>query len=331
MVKHIALALPIKELAVNGYLPEICAKYPGANWLLHFHKICSEAGISVQSAEVMAQILNTAEIKAEDIAVIREEDADDHGLEKAGAKVIDFCLESPMYNPGWYSKEGGTRLSLLNGAINFPSFEELPDEVPKSSEREGLVCMVASNKQWWTHSRHFWGNPHYREAIKNELHGERLKVIEHFAKLDGFKLFGRDWDKLAVLPQYQGALEAVQKLNPQPVQNKHETLTKFKFTFCYENTSLPGYCTEKVIDALVAGCIPIYLGDPYMERHSGTLYLAYKPCYMIQDLNNHVDLYSGRYLDQLQKVGKEWLEKNGHKFKYSYFAKKMFERIEALD
>jgi len=32
----------------------------------------------------------------------------------------------------------------------------------------------------------------------------------------------------------------------------------------FENDSYPGYCTEKVLHAFSAGCIPIYWGDPNM-------------------------------------------------------------------
>jgi alpha(1,3/1,4) fucosyltransferase len=35
-----------------------------------------------------------------------------------------------------------------------------------------------------------------------------------------------------------------------------------KFMLTYENSSYPGYCTEKLMDAFLAGSIPIYWGDP---------------------------------------------------------------------
>ena len=49
---------------------------------------------------------------------------------------------------------------------------------------------------------------------------------------------------------------------PRPCENKTETISKYKFAVCFENTSYPGYVTEKIIDCLVAGLIPIYLGAP---------------------------------------------------------------------
>jgi len=47
---------------------------------------------------------------------------------------------------------------------------------------------------------------------------------------------------------------------------KHEFLKKYKFCFAFENSSSQGYVTEKLIHAKAAGCIPIYWGDPKVER-----------------------------------------------------------------
>lgn len=37
---------------------------------------------------------------------------------------------------------------------------------------------------------------------------------------------------------------------------------EYKFSIAYENSSAPGYCTEKIVDAFAAGTVPIYWGDP---------------------------------------------------------------------
>jgi alpha(1,3/1,4) fucosyltransferase len=42
-------------------------------------------------------------------------------------------------------------------------------------------------------------------------------------------------------------------------------LRDYKFSITYENTSAPGYCTEKFLHAKAAGCVPIYWGDPLAE------------------------------------------------------------------
>ena len=52
-----------------------------------------------------------------------------------------------------------------------------------------------------------------------------------------------------------------------PCDDKHELLSRYKFTIAYENTAYPGYVTEKVIDAMVAGSVPVYMGAPDIVDH----------------------------------------------------------------
>lgn len=47
-----------------------------------------------------------------------------------------------------------------------------------------------------------------------------------------------------------------------PVQDKFAFDKKHKFSLVCENSSSPGYTTEKLVQAFAANCIPIYWGDP---------------------------------------------------------------------
>lgn len=49
-------------------------------------------------------------------------------------------------------------------------------------------------------------------------------------------------------------------------RTKYNFLTKSKFNICYENSSYPGYVTEKLFHAFYAGCIPIYWGSPLVDQ-----------------------------------------------------------------
>lgn len=51
-----------------------------------------------------------------------------------------------------------------------------------------------------------------------------------------------------------------------PVEDKLQFDMRHKFSICCENTSFPGYTTEKIAEAFAAGCIPIYYGDPLIGR-----------------------------------------------------------------
>ncbi len=51
-----------------------------------------------------------------------------------------------------------------------------------------------------------------------------------------------------------------------PVNDKNEFLKEYKFTLAFENSSYPGYTTEKILQAKKAGCIPIYWGNPLVAK-----------------------------------------------------------------
>ena len=49
-------------------------------------------------------------------------------------------------------------------------------------------------------------------------------------------------------------------------ETKIEFLRKYKFVIAFENSSFPGYNTEKLTHAIEADTLPIYWGDPQIER-----------------------------------------------------------------
>lgn len=51
-----------------------------------------------------------------------------------------------------------------------------------------------------------------------------------------------------------------------PVEDKLAFQKGYKFSIAYENSSTPGYCTEKIVDAFAAGTVPIYWGDPLVKE-----------------------------------------------------------------
>lgn len=51
-----------------------------------------------------------------------------------------------------------------------------------------------------------------------------------------------------------------------PVENKRTFLSAYKFTIAFENSSVNGYTTEKVIEPMMVNSIPIYWGNKLIER-----------------------------------------------------------------
>jgi hypothetical protein len=156
-----------------------------------------------------------------------------------------------------------------------------------------------------------------------QLQDERLKYIYFFLELKKLNLFGHGWHKMKDLPPSWG--RKFQKLftsrNPNSCKDKLKTLRRYKFCLCIENAQFPGYVTEKIIEAIVAGVVPVYLGAPDIENII--------PCASYINMRNFKDPPSLlRYLESMSEDEALSIINGGRKFlienpQYSYegFAK----------
>jgi len=105
--------------------------------------------------------------------------------------------------------------------------------------------------------------------IADDLYLDRLRAAAHFARRADFDMVGQGWQRrhaavpeqlhTAVLPAYRG-----------PVAEKLDTLARYKFSLCFENSRFAGYVSEKIFDCFFTRTIPIYLGAPDVERYIPT-------------------------------------------------------------
>jgi len=49
---------------------------------------------------------------------------------------------------------------------------------------------------------------------------------------------------------------------PRDVKSKIDFFRQCRFSLCFENSSYPGYCTEKIMHGFIAKTVPIYWGSP---------------------------------------------------------------------
>jgi hypothetical protein len=132
-------------------------------------------------------------------------------------------------------------------------------------KRKKLCVLIASNKK----SKHLL-----------ELYSKRRSLIEWFDSKhpNEFDLYGYDWDRryfkypnpLTFLNRFEFITK---KSNPYrcyqgEVDSKINTLSNYKFSICFENArSISGYITEKIFDSMISGAVPIYFGDPDIEKY----------------------------------------------------------------
>ncbi|HVS80982.1 MAG TPA: glycosyltransferase family 10 [Pyrinomonadaceae bacterium] len=53
-------------------------------------------------------------------------------------------------------------------------------------------------------------------------------------------------------------------------QRKRAFISQYKFTIAFENASYSGYHTEKLLDPMMVDSLPIYWGNPRIDRHFNT-------------------------------------------------------------
>jgi alpha(1,3/1,4) fucosyltransferase len=62
------------------------------------------------------------------------------------------------------------------------------------------------------------------------------------------------------------ALNNIGRPIPSGLTSKQDFLHPYKFNLCFENTSVLGYTTEKIYEAMLARCIPIYWGSRWIQE-----------------------------------------------------------------
>jgi hypothetical protein len=118
-------------------------------------------------------------------------------------------------------------------------------------------------------------NANKMSFIKGENYSLRRQAV---CKIESIDCFGRDWDKSLkwevrnAFSLFQRALFSRRKMTLAPLlqlgrkpivwkgapKEKYETYRDYRYAIVIENSST--YLSEKIFDAIVSGCIPIYVG-----------------------------------------------------------------------
>lgn len=85
------------------------------------------------------------------------------------------------------------------------------------------------------------------------------------------------------------------------VENKMEFIKDYKFVISFENSSYPGYTTEKLIEPMFSNTIPIYWGNPKVKTDFNT-----KSFININDFNSYDEAIN--YIIELDTNEEKYLE-----------------------
>jgi len=168
-------------------------------------------------------------------------------------------------------------------------------------------------------------NSNLFSKLDGELYTLRRKIINWFEKYNqkDFELWGYGWDKFSVLVKGRIVfkMKKPKKFIPLSYQgeaeNKHKTLSQYKFSICFENTNkVDDYISEKIFDAFIAQNVPIYFGAPNIsEIIPKECFIDYRDFNTIEDLYLHLkNMSDDEYLEYVAAINKYMKSSKVQKF-----------------
>ena len=270
----LTLNLHLKDIETGGWKSlEKCNKYPGARWMYYFCRLAEEAGFVIQGTETVLNLLLGKSIDPKDVYLLQEGHNDnwDKLAELGVTKTVLFNFESPMYAPDFYDRLDEKALPVFSKRFGFPNYDSAGPIFP-SYDKEDIIpfgsvpkqdryVTILSNKNFQLMGRiglAMKASKNFQWAILCELHTERAKKMLWKIFKNEIDIYGQGWEYADIW----GIKDAYGK-PIEPVANKLEVMSRYKYALCYENVGREGYCTEKIIDAYLAGCEPVTNSIPY--------------------------------------------------------------------
>jgi hypothetical protein len=107
-------------------------------------------------------------------------------------------------------------------------------------------------------------------------------------------------------------------------------MSNYKFALCFENVAYPGYVTEKIIDCLVAGAIPLYLGAPDITDFvPQEAFIDIRNFNSLQQLNEYLKNLDKETAMKIINAGRNFLNSPaGQKHSFEGFAEFLLELLK---
>jgi len=146
----------------------------------------------------------------------------------------------------------------------------------------------------------------------NDVELERLDYLrkKYVVELDNVTVHGQGWDELKD-HTYLKIENIINRMNDNIDINLF--YKKFNFALIIENCNAKNYVSEKIYDAWVAGCIPIYYGNNNKINLPKNCYIDVKDYKSIEELKNYINKLTkddiNKYYDNIDKNLLDILEK----------------------
>jgi hypothetical protein len=158
-----------------------------------------------------------------------------------------------------------------------------PHQFYTQADRDTIITMFATN---------------FYKAFEGELYSARREaaIAAHHIFGHHFELYGRGWEPTG--------------LNSRGfVQDKADILRRAQFTICFENCfSHKGYVTEKILEPIFYGSIPIYFCDGHSKNKiPRDVFINPLDFESISDLLHHCKNMSQSERECITKSGYDWM------------------------
>lgn len=164
----------------------------------------------------------------------------------------------------------------------------------------------------------------YRKTLalpRQELYGKRINIMAGLEQVSGghfVDLYGgrwRDWwSPFSMWWPYWRHHADLMKMYRGFAPSKFQTLSRYDFCLCFENMSMKGYVTEKLIDCLYAGTIPIYLGasdvHKYIPSEAFVDFARFRDC---EEAHNYLLSLSDEKKQAMREAGRSFLQSDAFK------------------
>ncbi|EMR74120.1 Glycosyltransferase family 10 (fucosyltransferase) [Thermoplasmatales archaeon SCGC AB-539-N05] len=279
-------------------------------------------------------------LKKNGIVFVHGNEKADIGISKHGQKVngvpkkhcILFKGEPPIYNIFWgmrnCNKKNLLRYMAVLSSCVLDGIEQTHYIIPQAAfqhadkyfdkDKTEFLCMVLKNKRFTvTLNSLVPGNRKYTKRSNMQL---RIKADNEFSSLLGpekYHSYGRGWNRKC----FKGSLPDKKAL--------YETISKYKFNFCPENSRFNGYITEKPVQAMCLGSIPVYVGPPDVDKYLPTgTYIDYRKFTAPELVDYLKNMDEREYNNYRKRIKKFITSKKADVFSSVTFAHKIVDIIE---
>lgn len=214
-----------------------------------------------------------------------------------------YYLPEPPVDASFNKRSPYRHLDLLSDLYRRVYASPFPDAI---GQLKHIPSVISTRHFFYPNSPggpldELWGNedrkflvminsPHYSPMLRHELYSERIRALAYFGERGLIDLYGYRWDEVCRQLRLLGLLRIARhpsirslarwlidlqarKASKQILnaykgtcKSKHDALSRYHFAIAYENFRIRGYITEKMLDCLFVGTIPVYWGEPEIEK-----------------------------------------------------------------